>query len=151
MKSNVTIISSCLCLLLSSTTQVTCATTLLNKIASKESNDLVREHENEYEYEYEQDNELNGIDIDGNGNIDANADVDYEDDSNFQTPFAPAGDWVQFAQSWSMGFCCNGHTYRQTAECNRSLKPVLGVHGLWPNYLNGGYPQFCDASKALGK
>eukprot|EP00122_Pirum_gemmata_P016693 Pgem_evm1s15614 len=66
---------------------------------------------------------------------------------------SPNGDYLLLSQSWNMEFCCN---HFSKAECTKDLEPVLGLHGLWPQYVKVNqsspisFPEFCDGSEVLG-
>lgn len=49
-------------------------------------------------------------------------------------------DYYLLAMSWAPSFC-HSHPYNQTPECTQPYKFVL--HGLWPQYENGKWPQNC--------
>lgn len=55
-------------------------------------------------------------------------------------------DYYVFALSWSPEFC-NDH--QSATQCS-AVKPfAFIVHGLWPEYTSGGYPQNCSREPGL--
>jgi ribonuclease T2 len=63
------------------------------------------------------------------------------------SPAAAAGkpgvfDYYALSLSWSPGFC-NTHPGAGGSQCDPGAGFTFVVHGLWPNYRNGKYPQFC--------
>ncbi|CAI0448010.1 unnamed protein product [Linum tenue] len=51
-------------------------------------------------------------------------------------------DFFYFVQQWPGAYCDS----RQRCCYPKTGKPTadFGIHGLWPNYKNGGYPSNCD-------
>src|ERR1700755_1290068 len=49
-------------------------------------------------------------------------------------------DYYLLAMSWAPSFCAT-HRDNQTPECTQPYKFVL--HGLWPQYTDGQWPQNC--------
>ncbi|OAY50023.1 ribonuclease 3 [Manihot esculenta] len=58
-------------------------------------------------------------------------------------------DFFYFVQQWPGSYCDTRHSccYPKTG------KPVadFGIHGLWPNYNNGGYPSNCNPDSVFDK
>jgi ribonuclease T2 len=48
-----------------------------------------------------------------------------------------------FAQSWQPGFCNGQANYVGCNDPKEFWKTHFTIHGLWPQYLAGGYPQSC--------
>jgi ribonuclease T2 len=57
------------------------------------------------------------------------------------TASAGAFDFYLLNLSWSPEFCA---THRASPECGHGLGFI--VHGLWPQYLNGNYPENCSTA-----
>jgi ribonuclease T2 len=53
-------------------------------------------------------------------------------------------DYYVMSLSWSPTFC---ETHQTNPQCDKHLGFVL--HGLWPQYQAGGYPQHCATSEQL--
>jgi hypothetical protein len=45
-------------------------------------------------------------------------------------------DYLQLTVTWPATYCITG-------QCVKNVTDEWGIHGLWPNYNNGEYPQFC--------
>ncbi|XVF43123.1 hypothetical protein PTKIN_Ptkin02bG0015300 [Pterospermum kingtungense] len=58
-------------------------------------------------------------------------------------------DFFYFVQQWPGSYCDtdSGCCYPTTG------KPAadFGIHGLWPNYDNGSYPEYCDSSNPFNE
>ena len=52
-------------------------------------------------------------------------------------------DYYLLTLSWAPEFCASNPKGKSTAECNPSKHMGLVVHGLWPQYNNGKWPQDC--------
>jgi ribonuclease T2 len=53
-------------------------------------------------------------------------------------------DYYVMSLSWSPTFC---ETHQTNPQC--AQHPGLVLHGLWPQYQSGGYPQHCATSERL--
>lgn len=53
------------------------------------------------------------------------------------------GDMYVFAQSWQPEFCFNQSTYAGCSPPQSFWNTSFTIHGLWPQYTAGGYPQTC--------
>jgi len=64
------------------------------------------------------------------------------------TSDAAAGDFDYFllALSWAPDFCASNPSNRSSAECDPQKHMGLVVHGLWPQYDNGKWPQSCAST-----
>ncbi|XP_009360332.2 ribonuclease 3 [Pyrus x bretschneideri] len=58
-------------------------------------------------------------------------------------------DFFYFVQQWPGAYCDTKHTCCYP----KSGKPTadFGIHGLWPNYKDGGYPSNCDPDSVFDK
>jgi ribonuclease T2 len=61
---------------------------------------------------------------------------------------ASAGDFDYFllTLSWAPEFCASNSKGRGTAECDPEKHTGLVVHGLWPQYDNGKWPENCGGT-----
>ena len=61
------------------------------------------------------------------------------------TPF----DYYVFSRSWAPTFCA----VNQQSICNYSNSSVeeFTIHGLWPSWRNGSWPQYCNKQPYSGK
>lgn len=55
-------------------------------------------------------------------------------------------DYYVLSLSWSPTFCL---THRDNVQCDRHKGYGFALHGLWPQYARGGYPQDCDTRDRL--
>jgi ribonuclease T2 len=55
-------------------------------------------------------------------------------------------DYYLLTLSWAPQFCATNPNGRGTAECNPSKHMGLVVHGLWPQYNNGKWPEDCAST-----
>jgi ribonuclease T2 len=60
-------------------------------------------------------------------------------------PDDPGFDIFLLVRSWSPTFCEDLQVYEKQ-NCSRSPVEAFTLHGLWPEYSNGDWPQFCNAS-----
>src|SRR6516225_2679143 len=60
-------------------------------------------------------------------------------------------DYYLLTLSWAPQFCATNPNGRGTAECNPSKHMGLVVHGLWPQYNNGSWPQDCSSTPPVGQ
>ncbi|KAL4440325.1 hypothetical protein ABPG75_003326 [Micractinium tetrahymenae] len=58
-------------------------------------------------------------------------------------PANPGFDLFIFVRSYSPTFCL-------AEECTRRPVQAFTIHGLWPEYSNGGWPEWCNTSDASG-
>ena len=54
----------------------------------------------------------------------------------------PGFDLLLLVRTWSPTFC--EQLREQKLECTRPPLADFTLHGLWPEYENGGWPQFCQ-------
>ena len=59
-----------------------------------------------------------------------------------QAPF----DYYLLTLSWAPEFCASNPQGKSSAECNPNKHMGLVVHGLWPQYNNGKWPQDCAST-----
>jgi len=52
-------------------------------------------------------------------------------------------DYYLLTLSWAPQFCASNASARTSDECNPNKHMGLVVHGLWPQYNNGKWPQNC--------
>ncbi|KAL4446734.1 hypothetical protein ABPG77_007978 [Micractinium sp. CCAP 211/92] len=52
--------------------------------------------------------------------------------------WGPVPDLYLFTQNYGPSFC-------STQRCSRDPFNAFTIHGLWPEYANGSWPQFCDS------
>ncbi|HZD33149.1 MAG TPA: ribonuclease T2 [Candidatus Angelobacter sp.] len=55
-------------------------------------------------------------------------------------------DYYLLTLSWAPEFCATNAAGRSSAECATNKHMGLVVHGLWPQYDNGKWPQDCASS-----
>lgn len=55
-------------------------------------------------------------------------------------------DYYLLTLSWAPQFCASNASARTSDECNPNKHMGLVVHGLWPQYNNGKWPQDCASS-----
>ncbi len=55
-------------------------------------------------------------------------------------------DYFLLTLSWAPEFCATNTNGRGSAECDSSHHMGLVVHGLWPQYNNGKWPQDCSST-----
>ena len=58
-------------------------------------------------------------------------------------------DYYILSLSWAPQFCATGGDSRSPAECAANRPYGFILHGLWPQFAKGGYPQACSASAAV--
>ncbi|KAK8659280.1 hypothetical protein V6N13_029486 [Hibiscus sabdariffa] len=58
-------------------------------------------------------------------------------------------DFFYFVQQWPGAYCDT----KRSCCYPRTGKPAadFGIHGLWPNYKDGGYPSDCDPDARFDK
>ena len=61
-------------------------------------------------------------------------------------PQPGAFDYYLLTLSWSPEFC---HGHSTNVQCVGSKHFGFVVHGLWPEYARGGYPQYCSRAPGL--
>ena len=59
------------------------------------------------------------------------------------TPSGSDFDYYLLTLSWAPEFCATNSSARSSAECASNKHMGLVVHGLWPQYNNGKWPQDC--------
>jgi ribonuclease T2 len=64
---------------------------------------------------------------------------------------ATAGDFDYFllTLSWAPEFCATNPNGRTSAECDPKKHMGLVVHGLWPQYDNGKWPEDCASAQPV--
>jgi len=63
---------------------------------------------------------------------------------NSQSPGTPGQfDYYVFAYSWQPEFCYNENGYTGCSDPEPYWTTDFTIHGLWPQYLAGGYPATC--------
>ena len=55
-------------------------------------------------------------------------------------------DYYLLTLSWAPEFCASSPKQRSSAECDPKKHMGLVVHGLWPQYNNGKWPQDCAST-----
>ena len=55
-------------------------------------------------------------------------------------------DYFLLTLSWAPDFCASNPKVRSSAECDPKQHMGLVVHGLWPQYDNGKWPQDCTTT-----
>ena len=60
-------------------------------------------------------------------------------------------DYYLLTLSWAPQFCATNPNGRGTAECNPKKHMGLVVHGLWPQFNSGGWPQDCASTPPVGQ
>ncbi len=55
-------------------------------------------------------------------------------------------DYYLLALSWAPQFCATNPAGRTSAECDPNKHMGLVVHGLWPQFKNGSWPQDCSST-----
>jgi len=55
-------------------------------------------------------------------------------------------DYYLLTLSWAPEFCASNPSGRTSDECNPNKHMGLVVHGLWPQYNNGKWPQDCAST-----
>jgi ribonuclease T2 len=67
--------------------------------------------------------------------------------STAQQPATPGQfDYCLLTLSWSPEYC---YSHRDSPECSGARHYAFIVHGLWPEFRNGGYPEHCSTTPAL--
>jgi len=61
-------------------------------------------------------------------------------------PPPPDFDYYLLVLSWAPEFCATNPSGRTSAECDPKKHMGLVVHGLWPQYNNGKWPQDCAST-----
>jgi ribonuclease T2 len=62
---------------------------------------------------------------------------------------AGAFDYFLLTLSWAPEFCATNSKGSNTAECDPGNHKGLVVHGLWPQYDNGKWPQDCGGATSV--
>lgn len=58
-------------------------------------------------------------------------------------------DYYLIALSWSPAYCADQGGERNDPQCAPGRKFAFVLHGLWPQYANGRWPQFCTDEPGL--
>jgi ribonuclease T2 len=58
-------------------------------------------------------------------------------------------DYFLLTLSWAPEFCATNASGRSSAECDPDKHMGLVVHGLWPQYDNGKWPESCSTTKPV--
>lgn len=58
----------------------------------------------------------------------------------------PKFDYYLLALSWSPEYC---HSHSSSTQCGTGKHFGFVVHGLWPEYKSGGYPEHCGSEPGL--
>jgi ribonuclease T2 len=61
-------------------------------------------------------------------------------------PMPATFDYYLLTLSWAPEFCASNTSQRTSAECDPKKHMGLVVHGLWPQYNNGKWPQDCAST-----
>jgi len=56
---------------------------------------------------------------------------------------APAFDYYVLSLSWSPQYCAGGGGRQGVPQCAGERRYGFVLHGLWPQYAGGGWPEFC--------
>ncbi len=62
---------------------------------------------------------------------------------------AGAFDYYVLSLSWSPEFCDTRNTGGDDPQCGAGRRFGFVVHGLWPQYNGGGYPEACSSSSKV--
>ena len=60
-------------------------------------------------------------------------------------------DYYLLTLSWSPAFCAKAKDAADPDQCGLERKFGFVVHGLWPQYTNGGYPASCMRDRTVPK
>ncbi|XKH35970.1 hypothetical protein ACIU1J_01340 [Azospirillum doebereinerae] len=60
-------------------------------------------------------------------------------------------DYYVLSLSWSPAFCARAKGAPDPDQCGTDRKPGFVVHGLWPQYADGGYPATCTRDRNVPK
>jgi ribonuclease T2 len=66
--------------------------------------------------------------------------------SKKKSPNPATFDYYLLTLSWAPEFCASNPSARTSDECNPNKHMGLVVHGLWPQYDNGQWPQDCAST-----
>jgi ribonuclease T2 len=66
--------------------------------------------------------------------------------SLFTTACGGKFDYYLFSLSWSPEYC---HSHPEAVECGEGKHYGFIVHGLWPQFNNGRYPEHCSDAGAV--
>ena len=58
-------------------------------------------------------------------------------------------DYYLLTLSWAPEFCATNSAGRNSAECDPNKHMGLVVHGLWPQFNNGSWPQDCTSTSPV--
>lgn len=79
--------------------------------------------------------------------ITSSSNVYYPNKSTTSTPIL--SDMYLLAYTWSAQFCHNQPSYKSCQKPREFWKTHFTIHGLWPQYKSGGYPQYCSDTETL--
>lgn len=60
-------------------------------------------------------------------------------------------DYYVLSLSWSPAYCARGERAPDSEQCTTGKRHGWVVHGLWPQYAEGGYPRSCAAGRTVPK
>jgi ribonuclease T2 len=66
--------------------------------------------------------------------------------SSSSTPSGSDFDYYLLTLSWAPEFCATNPNGRTSAECDPKKQMGLVVHGLWPQYNDGKWPESCSTT-----
>lgn len=61
-------------------------------------------------------------------------------------PDAPRSGYLVLAISWTPSWCAGDGAGRDDSRCDSGSGAGWLVHGLWPQFDRGGWPEFCETS-----
>ncbi len=56
-------------------------------------------------------------------------------------------DFYVLSLSWSPGFCATQAGRSEPEQCGSGRRFAFVLHGLWPQYEKGGWPEYCSSEK----
>ncbi len=60
-------------------------------------------------------------------------------------------DFYVLALSWSPGFCATQAGRNEPLQCGPERRFAFVLHGLWPQFEKGGWPEDCSTAKVSGE